>query len=174
MLLRNLCLICGYENKKDAVECYQCGAPLRESNPTPLVPPLLDEKTIEEAKGLLLKRPVSGRVTLFVGSTRQPILINNKGRIILGRIKSPEDELKIDLNEYEAHSLGVSRQHAALTLQDETCTLEDLGSTNGTWINDVQLEANRPYPLRNGDSIRLGRLLIIVSINPYNQSQQTS
>jgi hypothetical protein len=49
----------------------------------------------------------------------------------------------------------ISRYHARLTWQGNTFLLEDLGSANGTWINDARI-AN-PVLLRPGDSIGLGQ-----------------
>lgn len=49
----------------------------------------------------------------------------------------------------------VSARHARLFVQDRRLLLEDLGSTNGTWLNGVRLLA--PTPLREGDVLRLGQ-----------------
>jgi hypothetical protein len=48
----------------------------------------------------------------------------------------------------------VSRRHAVLRLEDEGPTIEDLGSTNGTFVNDEQIEG--PRRLEVGDLVRLG------------------
>jgi sigma-B regulation protein RsbU (phosphoserine phosphatase) len=37
----------------------------------------------------------------------------------------------------------------------DTCFLRDLGSTNGTFVNDARLDAE--VPLKNGDQVRLGK-----------------
>ncbi|MGM9999554.1 MAG: FHA domain-containing protein [Candidatus Bruticola sp.] len=37
------------------------------------------------------------------------------------------------------------------------CYIEDLDSTNGTWLNGVRLAANQKYELKRGDSVTLGR-----------------
>jgi ABC-type multidrug transport system ATPase subunit len=50
---------------------------------------------------------------------------------------------------------GISRQHARLIFQGSEATLEDLGSTNGTFVNGEKIEKSRR--LRNGDQIRLGK-----------------
>jgi hypothetical protein len=42
--------------------------------------------------------------------------------------------------------------------------LEDLGSTNGTFVGDQQLERGRKHELRDGEKIRLGGLNVIVKI----------
>jgi FHA domain len=47
-----------------------------------------------------------------------------------------------------------SAQHARLVPQGEVMVLEDLGSTNGTYLNGEPLRG--PQPLHVGDSIRIG------------------
>ncbi len=49
----------------------------------------------------------------------------------------------------------VSRRHARIAVGTDRCVLEDLGSTNGTWVNGDRLEA--PRELVHGDRIRIGR-----------------
>lgn len=49
---------------------------------------------------------------------------------------------------------GVSRAHAELVREDDRFYLTDLGSINGTFINDVPAAAYKKYPLQNGDRIR--------------------
>ena len=51
---------------------------------------------------------------------------------------------------------GISRQHAKLTVIDNTLHIEDLNSTNGTFVNDVRLAPTQRLPLRNGFAVRLG------------------
>ena len=48
----------------------------------------------------------------------------------------------------------VSRQHARITCQGELILIEDLGSTNGTFVNGMRLTG--PHTLANGDVISLG------------------
>ncbi|EEP71398.1 hypothetical protein MCAG_01725 [Micromonospora sp. ATCC 39149] len=49
----------------------------------------------------------------------------------------------------------LSRRHASVRLTGDGVWLEDLGSTNGTWLNDRRIEV--PELLSDGDVIRLGR-----------------
>ena len=53
----------------------------------------------------------------------------------------------------------VSRHHARLTLQAGVYVIEDLGSTNGTFINEQRLMGARP--LNPGDSLRLGDNVVL-------------
>ena len=52
---------------------------------------------------------------------------------------------------------SVSKLHAQLTWQGEELMVEDLGSTNGTWVNRVKLEPNDPHRVRPDDTLRFGQ-----------------
>lgn len=60
--------------------------------------------------------------------------------------------------------LTVSRKHAEIFYQDNNYQIRDLGSSNGTLINGVQLV--KPRPLRRGDQIRCGGTLFLFSGGP--------
>ncbi len=49
---------------------------------------------------------------------------------------------------------GVSRIHAMIYREDADCLIEDLNSTNGTWINGKCLKPREPYVLKEGDRVR--------------------
>jgi pSer/pThr/pTyr-binding forkhead associated (FHA) protein len=49
----------------------------------------------------------------------------------------------------------LSRRHASVRLTAEGVSIVDLGSTNGTWVNDRRIDG--PEQLTDGDVIRLGR-----------------
>jgi len=66
--------------------------------------------------------------------------------LVLGRAKSADVSLP------EVSSL--SRRHASLTYRIESVLLEDLQSTNGTFVNDVRIE--EPTPLKSGDRFQIG------------------
>ncbi|MFN8531419.1 MAG: FHA domain-containing protein [Anaerolineae bacterium] len=69
----------------------------------------------------------------------------------------------IDLGPYEAIEKGVSRKHAQIIRrEDNALHLIDLASGNGTYLNGQRLIPNQPRILRNGDEIRLGRLVMMI------------
>ena len=51
-------------------------------------------------------------------------------------------------------SSSVSRKHGSLELNGNTLMYSDLGSSNGSFVNDIQVKA--PVQLQNGDSLVLG------------------
>jgi hypothetical protein len=53
----------------------------------------------------------------------------------------------------------VSRQHARITQQPTATVIEDLGSTNGTFVNGMRLVG--PHVLANGDVIGLGDAVLL-------------
>lgn len=70
------------------------------------------------------------------------------GEVMIGR--SSNAHIQID------HE-SVSRKHARLTFQDAQVSVEDLGSTNGTYVNDEPITARI---LRDGDLIKVGRTIL--------------
>ncbi len=50
---------------------------------------------------------------------------------------------------------GISRQHCRLEVTEEGCFVEDLGSSNGTFLNEERLEPNARSALQPGDLLRL-------------------
>lgn len=51
----------------------------------------------------------------------------------------------------------VSRHHCALTIEGDHCWVTDLGSKNGTLVNEVPVQGR--VRLRHGDKLRIGKLL---------------
>jgi diguanylate cyclase (GGDEF)-like protein len=71
------------------------------------------------------------------------------GRLVLGR--SPECDICLE-------SPGISRRHAELHEEGESTVLHDLGSANGTHLNDLRVA--EPVVLKDGDLIRLGNVVL--------------
>ncbi len=55
----------------------------------------------------------------------------------------------------------ISHQHARIFLRGEELWIEDLGSTNGTYVNSKKLTS--PVPLKNEDHIRVGNTSLEVA-----------
>ncbi len=52
---------------------------------------------------------------------------------------------------------SISRHHARITFDGQRHVIEDLGSTNGTFVNDVNVKRQ---PLKDGDQVKLGRSIL--------------
>src|SRR3954451_11386897 len=62
----------------------------------------------------------------------------------------------------------VSRRHARVTAQGGQAVVEDLGSTNGTYVNDQPIHS--PRPIGPGDKVRIG--LTVIELRTAQQVQQ--
>ncbi len=78
---------------------------------------------------------------------------------ILGRSDNGSSYIPdIDLAAHDALKHGISRRHAAIVRLRDGIYIVDLGSVNGTFLDDQRLQADKPYPLQSDIIIRLGSL----------------
>src|SRR5438128_1414774 len=75
------------------------------------------------------------------------------GRLAIGRSSAVELSFPEDA--------GLSRQHFAFESEGEDWTVQDLGSKNGTFVNNIPLKAR--LILKPGDRITAGHLVIVYS-----------
>ena len=61
----------------------------------------------------------------------------------------------------------VSRRHARIAVRAGSAIVCDLGSTNGTFLNEQPLAAQEEFPLRSGDSIRVGGAIFRFLCGPH-------
>ncbi|RLK13445.1 type III secretion system (T3SS) inner membrane Yop/YscD-like protein [Micromonospora sp. M71_S20] len=85
-------------------------------------------------------------LTVAGGAMRGLSVRVGPGRQVIGRAPTA------DIVVHDAH---LSRRHAEVWLTGEGAALADLGSTNGTWLNDRRITGVER--LADGDVIRLGR-----------------
>lgn len=85
-------------------------------------------------------------------------------RLLVERAAGHESGIAYDLSEPVTLGRGdveirledpfASSQHVRISREGHTVVIEDLGSTNGTFLNDSPLTG--PRPLHDGDRIRIG------------------
>jgi nitrite reductase (NADH) large subunit len=61
------------------------------------------------------------------------------------------------------HDPSASWQHASFNRDDTQWFVKDMGSSNGTWLNNERLEPQRLYPIQMTDQLRLGDTLLEVT-----------
>ena len=97
------------------------------------------------------------KVRLTVTPGGQEILISGQSELIIGR--AYKDKVpNIDLAPYGGSKAGVSRQHSRLICRNDEWFVEDLGSTNGTFVNGVKIAPHQAVALKNDDLIRCGQI----------------
>ncbi|MEA3350593.1 MAG: FHA domain-containing protein [Chloroflexota bacterium] len=84
------------------------------------------------------------------GAEQGKKFVLSKQEMIVGR--EPSADISIDVAE-------ISRQHTRLRLEANGYMIEDLGSTNGTFVNGRRLSG--PHLLRPGERIQLGEAVTL-------------
>jgi pSer/pThr/pTyr-binding forkhead associated (FHA) protein len=69
---------------------------------------------------------------------------------------------QVDLDPEGGYEAGVSRKHALINKQDDAFYIKDLGSVNGSFLNKQRLAPETPQPLKDGDELRLGNIVMKV------------
>jgi hypothetical protein len=103
--------------------------------------------------------------SLVIVKSHREIHLPAMSAIVLGR-RDQEHNIKpnVDLTPDGAARYGVSRRHARIHQMREGTFVEDLGSTNGTFINGQRLFPAKLYPLEHGDMLHLGRLKLAITL----------
>ncbi|MCZ7542293.1 MAG: FHA domain-containing protein [Anaerolineae bacterium] len=157
------CSNCGRGNHPNEFYCYACGHILPHAPDTrrlqgryDAMPPHIRWGTARFAEHQRLALIPQHGAPIEIG-------LSDGGDIIIGRIsRDPIAVPNVDLTPYDAEALGVSRLHVAIARQESTVTITDLGSLNHTYINGQRLFPQEVRALRDGDELRLGRMVLRV------------
>jgi hypothetical protein len=81
---------------------------------------------------------------------------------VIGRSEGGTMKPDIDLSAHNASEMGVSRLHVALNYnaKNNLLSVSDMKSANGTFINGQKLFPQEVRVLRDGDELRIGRLVL--------------
>lgn len=160
-----ICPNCNNEEPAGAIFCSECGTKLITSDG-------LLTATIQTTDSRIVDTgtepepdtptPVSeAQVSIHIIRTGQILPLVGRTEYTLGRISKGQSILPdIDLSPYDAYSQGVSRLHATLKVRDNQLYIEDLGSSNGTRINNNKIASHQDQLVHHGDVIALGRFKI--------------
>ncbi len=158
------CHYCAYENLEGTLFCERCGQSLYAE-----VGGTVSTKQLDNPPDELGTKPTWGTarfdrqssIIVHIRDAPEPILLQPAQETVLGRLDPASGTAPdLDLTPYGALEKGVSRMHAAIRRGEDTLTLVDLGSVNGTHLNGQRLIPNQPRVLRDGDEIRLGKLVV--------------
>jgi len=136
------CGFCGGRIAADDIFCAHCGS--RQ--------PLAG---VDSSSGLVARATAK---LVVAGTTELDASFNlQKDSNLVGRTDPLSNIFpEIDLSRFDPQT-KVSRRHARIWREGESFLVEDLGSVNGTVINDIiRLEPRQPRALDSGDRIKLG------------------
>lgn len=164
------CTHCNAQQLDGAIFCSECGATMLASSRRGETTASLNRAaaggppTVEETPPMVIDAPVASgapTVSLVVINSGRRITIDAADDLLVGRKDNqrgiyPDVDLGLD-GGYDA---GVSRRHAIIALQGGGFVLEDLGSANGTFVNGRRLQPEAAAPIRHGDELKFGTLIL--------------
>jgi len=157
------CPYCNFDNREGVFFCEECGQPF-VGNQAVATSQLMPEDQANSRGRITWGTARFDRTSSIVVHIRDhpdPISLIPKDEILLGRSDNQSNVIPdLDVGPYGAAEQGVSRRHAAIRRGEDTLTLVDLGSTNGTHLNGQRLIPYQPRVLRDGDEIRMGKLVM--------------
>jgi hypothetical protein len=161
------CPNCKHQEILGALFCSECGAQLVDINAVS-TQTIRDQKTDKLAEFYSHKEgtpipppPKDVAISLFLLDTGSILPLEGKSEYSLGRSAEGQPVLPdIDLASFQAYENGVSRLHVSITLGRQEALVTDLGSANGTRLNGQKLIPHRPYSIKHGDILILGKLRI--------------
>jgi hypothetical protein len=140
------------------------------------------------AEGIIDTHDLARRPMVAPGPRRQPDALTQTGQIVLQFLPSgvcltlgvaqptvlgrrTSDALLngyelVDLTNYGGYRHGVSRAHCVLERRNETLMVIDLGSRNGTYLNDRRLIPHAAEQVVHSDRLILGTLHALIAFTP--------
>ncbi len=174
----NMCLVCKTKNEPEAIVCGHCGATLDNFSIDPgyktkttdmqaPTPEMIRDWSLQEAKEAVV--PDRG-ISFYVDGHSMAAYIDPEGEFVVGRRVGTTSESLLDLAPFGGYSLGLSRRHVIIRRTGDGYEVLDLGSVNGTWLNEERLVPHKPYPLPSRSHLRLGRMRVFVLYRPFAET----
>jgi hypothetical protein len=158
------CPYCGHDNMEGALVCDECGLnlweDLQDEVPTRELEDEANELSVKSGWGTATFQD-RNQVIIHIRDAAEPVTIAPGTEFLIGRHDTSSGITPdLDLTPHGALEKGVSRIHAALRRGEDVLSIVDLDSANGTFLNGQRLAANQSRLLRDGDEIRLGKLVM--------------
>jgi pSer/pThr/pTyr-binding forkhead associated (FHA) protein len=154
------CNQCGHRNPPQSNFCSSCGSPLDMVNDRTItltkVDPLQDAPGTHDDVTVSLADLPAGSGVLVVRSAAQ------MGEQFL--LHEPVTRLGRQLdNEISLDDITVSRRHAEIVATPGGYVVRDVGSLNGTYVNQQRIDEAR---LRHGDELQVGKFRLVYLDGP--------
>lgn len=167
------CPNCQHWNEPGARFCEECGIelPLEQDvaqqvsvRATPPPAPASDAPVVADVLDIPQQDLVPIESSPAQPYTGARLVLQQTGSIFrLGStatIGREDPTLQIDLEGYPDGKY-ISQRHAQVVQINGKHYIEDLGSSNHTYVNDIRLSQGQSEPLDEGDVVRLGKLELV-------------
>lgn len=160
------CRYCGKPNQAHQVVCHACGRLLmraKQNQETQIVDPNSDRYRKHEYFG---EHSVLNLRVSETGKVYELYPQKSKIELLIGRVTN-NSKPDIDLGDQGGDKRGVSRVHLSVRYDSNQRTIHviDLSSANGSFINGQRLYPNETRILRDGDELKLGKMVLNVSFS---------
>jgi len=140
------CPECGFQNPEAANYCSKCGSHLRKDDPDEQTMTFTQEDLADDPAATLGERPTGPALVVRSGGGIAGQPFQPTGALtLIGR--SPECDIFLD-------DVTVSRRHAEIARDQDTFTIRDLESLNGTYVNRKRIEST---VLEDDDEVQIGK-----------------
>jgi len=166
-----ICPNCRSKQFDGTIFCSECGenlvATTRHETTLSLGQRPPTGELTDEAALIAAPAPSTGpRITLVIMNSGRRISLDIGDDLLIGRKDNARGIFPdVDLGLDGGYDAGVSRRHAILAYNNGTYTVEDLSSSNGTFINEQRLPAEQATRLKQGDELKCGTLLMRVEFD---------
>jgi len=140
------CPVCGTENAPNEKYCGECGF-LLSSTPGEAAP--------------VVEASEQARLVDVSGQREYPL---HEGENTVGR----------EATDILLGDPSVSRRHALIILDAGKCSIEDVGSTNGTYVGGKQIQAGERVELADGVELKFGSAVVLLKMPPAPEAAEPS
>ena len=121
--------------------------------------PIIATRPAIDPSPTMADAPAVDCVALIFPTGKLMVSLECGDEIILGRLHpSNKIQPQVDLTEFGGGLHGASRLHAALRHDDDQWWIEDLDSSNGTWVDGERLAPYCPCRLNAKSKVTLANL----------------
>ncbi len=163
-----ICPSCGAENLPGTLFCVQCGTYLPSGGPLrtePLTEQAERRQSEDEQLGAGTANGKAVSIEVDILNTGRKVLLSAEWEILVGRLDAAHGVFpELDLTADGGLEHGVSRRHARIYNREGACFVEDLDSTNGTFLNGERLTSYLPFKFQDGDVLSMGTMQLKVHI----------
>ncbi len=163
-----VCPSCGTENLLGTLFCAECGTYLPSGGPLRTEPLAEQSGEVEGGKPAPERDGLTQtlNIELEIMKSERQILLSEPVEVLFGRLDAAHGIFpEVDLTAEGGLENGVSRRHARLYTEDGLAFVEDLDSTNGTFLNEDRLTPYVARRVRDNDVLMLGTMKINVHLH---------